>query len=160
MDGSELKHYGILGMKWGVRKNPDKAYSKASNKLRKLDAKITKKNTTTAKKLDKYEKAQYKADNAAYKADAAWTMWSRNRNARKTAKLNSKALKAKVQYNKSIIKSEKASKKAQNWYKQMNKVFSETSLSNVNQADIDLGREYAAIILEANRKGGSRTKWD
>ena len=33
----ELKHYGVVGMKWGVRKDPAKAYFKAHKKLRKLE---------------------------------------------------------------------------------------------------------------------------
>ena len=33
----ELKHYGVIGMKWGVRKNPAKAYFKAHKKLRKIE---------------------------------------------------------------------------------------------------------------------------
>lgn len=43
----ELAHYGVLGMKWGVRKNASaasvaKATSKAKNKMLKLDAKADK----------------------------------------------------------------------------------------------------------------------
>ena len=34
---SELRHYGVLGMKWGIRKDPHAAYEKASAKKRKLD---------------------------------------------------------------------------------------------------------------------------
>ena len=33
----ELKHYGVLGMKWGVRRNPSKAYARASRKMSKLN---------------------------------------------------------------------------------------------------------------------------
>lgn len=33
----ELMHYGVLGMKWGVRKNPARAYVKAHKKLRRLE---------------------------------------------------------------------------------------------------------------------------
>lgn len=45
----ELKHYGVLGMKWGVRKNPDKAYSKSIKKLRKIDKAKQKASTDRAK---------------------------------------------------------------------------------------------------------------
>lgn len=165
MDSNELKHYGVLGMKWGVRKDrktgerkhADKAYAKASNKLRKLDSKIAKKNEQTSKALDRYNKAQYKADIARYKADTSTRGFTKKM--QKAAKLSVKATKAKNQYNKSIMKSEKASKKAQNWYKQMEKTFAEVKLKNASQADIDLGKQYAAMILEAKRKGGSRTNW-
>lgn len=37
-----LAHYGVLGMKWGVRKNPQRAYQKASAKYNKLERKANK----------------------------------------------------------------------------------------------------------------------
>lgn len=37
-----LAHYGVMGMKWGVRKNPEKAYSKARAKSEKLSKKYSK----------------------------------------------------------------------------------------------------------------------
>ena len=33
----ELYHYGVPGMKWGVRRNPSLAYAKASKKMAKLN---------------------------------------------------------------------------------------------------------------------------
>ena len=37
-----LAHYGVLGMKWGVRKNPEKAFSKAAKELAKRKKKVAK----------------------------------------------------------------------------------------------------------------------
>lgn len=168
LDQNELYHYGVLGMKWGIRKDrktgerkhANEAYAKASNKLRKLDSKITKQNQKTSAKLDETMKLEYKRDNSRYKSKNAWTQWGRNRNEKKYEKLKKEAFNAKIKYEKAVLKTEKASEKAQNWYKQMEKTFANITLTDVNPADIDLGRTYAAIILEASRKGGRRTNWD
>ena len=38
----ELYHYGVMGMKWDVRKNPAQAYEKASKKMTKLNNRVEK----------------------------------------------------------------------------------------------------------------------
>lgn len=45
-----LEHYGVLGMKWGVRKDLDGAYLKATKKSEKLGKKIEKANKKYLKK--------------------------------------------------------------------------------------------------------------
>ena len=38
-DEEHLEHYGVLGMKWGHRKNPEEAFEKAMNRKSHLDRK-------------------------------------------------------------------------------------------------------------------------
>lgn len=76
--GNDLQHYGVLGMKWGVRKNPQRAYEKANAKMTKLDKKAVKKQVKAVKKRyswfsskERADRLQYRADKATYKA-AMW----------------------------------------------------------------------------------------
>lgn len=39
MNINELKHYGVLGMRWGIRRNKSKAFRKASKKANRLEEK-------------------------------------------------------------------------------------------------------------------------
>ena len=54
--GNEVCRYGVLGMRWGVRKNPAKAYAKASRKDDRLDQKSIKKGLESAKLSNKHNK--------------------------------------------------------------------------------------------------------
>lgn len=58
---NELKHYGVLGMKWGVRRNPPKAYSKAVKKKNRLDDKSSSLQIKGAKTLKRANKKLKKA---------------------------------------------------------------------------------------------------
>lgn len=47
---NELKHYGVIGMKWGVhRGNVSSAYGKATAKRKKLDDRVVKAKKPTIK---------------------------------------------------------------------------------------------------------------
>lgn len=53
MDNNYLVHYGVLGMKWGVRKNPQKAFSKAQKKYARIRAKASALKTKADKKRER-----------------------------------------------------------------------------------------------------------
>lgn len=75
LDEDTLAHYGVMGMKWGIRKNPDKAVQKASKKSDKYAKKIYKTNKKylkEAKRVSRFfgrKKAQQKVVRLKAKVD-------------------------------------------------------------------------------------------
>lgn len=106
-----LAHYGVLGMKWGVRHDPQKAYSKASKKRAHLNALASKKQAKADKVYSKARKARYGI------TDTGRAIWK------------AKHLRAdRLQY-----KADKATKRAEKWINSMENVFSQISLDEINR---------------------------
>lgn len=116
---NELYHYGVLGMRWGVRRGrTSQAYTKASKKLSKLSEKV--------------EANDKRARRMTQKADAH--RYSLLGSSKREQKYRAKAAKASY-------KSSKYMRKAVRWCNQMDKAFAGTKVK-LTKAQVDLGKEY------------------
>ena len=116
-EGGELKHYGVIGMKWGVRKGrTQQAYAKASKKLEKLDK--------------QYRRTEVRALKKSAKADKSTILTPSDRARRRAFK----ASKAQKRLDKKLYK-------ARTFYEQMDETFKNTDIK-MTARQRQLGKEY------------------
>ncbi len=163
----DIEHYGVLGMKWGVRHNTAKAYSEASAKKARLENKVAKTKNEYLKKSAKansgvsikYQKKKAKADKLQFKADKKkYGLFS---NADKVAGLQEKADRALYKANKYKYRYEKrkaaeskasgkymrAQRKAERWVKAMDRTFADYDVSKLTSQQTNKGEAAAKKMI-------------
>lgn len=121
---NEIRHYGVIGMRWHHRKNPSEAFGKASRKADALKFKTAKVNRKIGKLTEK--RSKYQAKGYIEKAD----------------KVASKIEKATAKRDKREIKADK-------WMRSMASAFKQTKMSEIAEEDLAAGRDYISML----RKG-------
>ena len=137
----ELMHYGVLGMKWGVRRarraansgNTEKAnkiysktFAKSSKTIDKAHKKAVKKNLESAKLQKKALKKEAKATSEAQ---------------------YNKARKKQFKANKRQLKSAKLEKKAMKLEKKMGKAFANVSIKDIDKETLNIGKKYIYMLM-------------
>lgn len=155
-----LYHYGVMGMKWGIRRDRrGQTISKSFGKLNKLDKKYTKANDvyTSAKlkyqtKLNKLQKTFDKSKKKYYKEVNGFRgVTEKSEKMKAVAKSDQAALK-KHQNNTSDllskeIRNTKAEASVKTWVSQMNKNIGNMKMSEVPEEMLQLGKKYFNLIV-------------
>lgn len=130
-----IEHYGVLGMKWGIHKDPQRAYERANQKLSKLDKKVVRADQKVAK-------AQMRSVSKQARANSA--LLFKKSKSRSAAKAIRKA-------NQAHLKVQKKAAKAERWYKAMENVFRNVDVSalKTNSNYTELGKKYANATIDA-----------
>lgn len=125
-------------MKWGVRKNPQRAYEKSMKKLRKISVKEDAMNVKAAKAKMKSHKKEMKA--------------LRTPSLNKYNKLMTKQRKLLGKSYKFELKSAKLQKKGHKWVSAMNREFENVKITDISADDRSLGKRYALELMDRNKK--------
>lgn len=140
MQESELRHYGVKGMKWGLRRNPSKAFVKASRKAKGYeesiglrDKWINEASTEAAKRTVKLAKEQKRAKKG-------------KANYKKIEQLTRE--KADFEYNVATWKYAKTYAKVGQdaWTREMSKAFSNVRASDLSPEALEAGRDYVYML--------------
>lgn len=126
--GNELYHYGVKGMKWGVRKDPSKAYAKSS----KTAESLKKKAASLEKKSEKYHAKTVKR--MARPSFTDFGVAKERRMSKRDAKYQVQAKRARV--------------KADKFEGEMRSAFKDVSIKDISKEDLDVGRDYVDMLLK------------
>lgn len=142
----DIYHYGVLGMKWGVRHDRSKAYRKASNKANKLHKTYEKANVRSSKANAKSSKVSVKLQKS-YDRDKQKANGELYTSSSRTKKLEKKQKTVDKKASKATHQTSKAYKQFSKWEKSMRKAFKNVKISEISEKDLAAGRDYIYMLL-------------
>lgn len=146
MDDEYLIHYGVKGMRWGIRKDPDRTYHKAMKRLGKYDKRASKAKVKLAKRDRRATKLQQKAQSYQTGLNYVISDAGRSDRAQRAAR---RAAKAGADASRAAKKQARYMWKAQKMARNINKAFDGVRISDISDAERKLGYSYA--ITSYNR---------
>lgn len=141
-----IKHYGVLGMKWGVRRNPSRAYRKATQKADRLKKDYDKKSFKSQKAEAESAKLDVKVTRSR-KRDQAKVDTDFYRSSSRTKRLEKKQKKVDRKTSKINRRANEAYRKSVKWEASMRKVFRDTKVSDIDPSAIEAGRDYVYMLI-------------
>lgn len=134
---NELKHYGVIGMKWGIRRTPEQLGHRPKAVMQKVAGKIVKQEAGSAIKK-KANAAVDKAKSAGKKAESEKTPEERKQEVLKTRS-------AKALYDNADLFTDDELRSA------YNRLQLEKNISGLAPKEVSKGQEYADKMIKAGK---------
>ena len=145
-----LRHYGVLGMKWGVRRNPSKAFGKATKKAKRLDAKAASYREVTEAHRG-VSKVYHKQARELRKQRAANDVFKPSKV--RIAIAERRARKSDARLRRADNRALRSEGKAEKWNNNMRNSFKYTRVSQIDPAVRHYGKAYMKMLFNDTRKG-------
>ena len=143
----ELYHHGVIGMKWGVRKDRARSAKRSLNTLARMEKKQQKYQLKAAKYQIKSAKRQKKMAKYAKKSRKFGPVTEFGvQNQKKYTNAQMQTAKYTIKAAKYTKKAAKTNKKAIKFANKMNQIYGNTPVSELNSEQIYAGRKYCVRL--------------
>ena len=144
-----INQYGVLGMKWGVRKA---RYTDVANRSARQ---LTRFDSARKKRKAKAAKLHAKADKASYKAAKRMNRATSEKKMQKARKMEFKAKKIQAKASKMDSQAARIDRKATRFTNKVNKSLGVINVKDLDPAYVSAGRRYGMNIASKGTTGSA-----